>query len=299
MVLLACAAPVAAQSASIDITIRERSGPGGVPPVEPGWHEPPGFTALLDEGWEDYYTERWDRQHPVPPDGCRSPGIRTMDGKVTWIYEAGRMGGSTPCHIAAIEGRREFSGGPYHYTRQEGVMVSANWQGHQSGVNKIRYFTGAESYRGSQMGITLLAGRGQDDLTLAINASGWDPRMGDFASGRLRWDSPDNLASPTLREARFTRGEPHTIELLLYLGTVDPETGSHRRDGWVKAWLDGALVLHFSGFRGPGEHVDGRMVMGGLHISPVWGGVGDVVEETQILSIDHTYISVAEECPSC
>ncbi|MEJ2539366.1 MAG: hypothetical protein P8188_05265 [Gemmatimonadota bacterium] len=143
-------------------------------------------------------------------------------------------------------------------------------------MNKFRYFNDSRASGQAYVGFF-----GVDDgpLLVGIN-SFW---KGPPREARLRWASPANLASPTQDQARVTRGVPHTVETLLYIGTEG------NTDGWVKVWLDGVLILHFQEL---GVITDPeRPFIKGIHYAPVWGGTNDSVPATQTLSVDYSYVS--------
>jgi len=238
-------------------------------PVSPGsgeFHEPDGFRPILDEDWNNFTDENW--YHTIKGEG----NVEISNGRLIWTYAAGMPGGMTPGGKVVKD---NFDHGPYEYQRDEGVILSNNFHGHQSGVNKFRYWTTGNRPR------TYIAFFGTDNnrLTLGMNVGGW--AMGAAA---WRWNSGVNFASPTLEQATVTRGVPHTIETLIYLGTPG---GS---DGWVKAWLNGVLILDFRNI----AILDSSTppVSEQVHFSPVWGGMGDVLPVTQTLSVGHTYVSV-------
>ena len=238
-------------------------------PVSPGsgeFHEPDGFRPILDEDWNNFTDENW--YHTIKGVG----NVEISNGRLVWTYAAGMAGGSTPGGKVVKD---NFDHGPYEYQRDEGVILSNNFHGHQSGVNKFRYWTTGNRPR------TYIAFFGTDNnrLTLGMNVGGW--AMGAAA---WRWNSSINFASPTLEQATVTRGVPHTVETLIYLGTPG---GS---DGWVKAWLNGVLILDFRNI----AILDSSTppVSEQVHFSPVWGGMGDVLPVTQTLSVGHTYVSV-------
>ncbi|HSM03397.1 MAG TPA: Ig-like domain-containing protein [Longimicrobiales bacterium] len=249
-----------------EITVGGGSDPAPDPSPGPGsgpFHEPDGFTTLINESWNawgDWYHVNKDVGH-----------VGLSNGRLVWSYEAGMEGGVPPGGKVVMD---HFPHGPYEYQRDEGVRLSNNFHGHRSGVNKFRYWTTDNRPR------TYIAFIGPDDsrLTLGMNIGGWPE-----GAAALRWNSAENHASPTLEQATVTRGVDHTIETLIYVGTPG------RSDGFVRAWLNGVLILDFrnlaiiaSGTRAEIEQV---------HFAPVWGGVGDVLPNNQTLSVAHTYVS--------
>ena len=238
-------------------------------PVTPGtgeFNEPDDFRAIVDEDWANFSDVGW--YHVIKDVG----NVETRNNRLIWTYQEGMSGGFTPGGKVVKD---HFDHGPYQYQRDQGVVLSNNFHGHQSGVNKFRYWSTGNRAR------AYIAFFGPDNtrLTLGINVGGW--AMGAAA---WRWNSSNNYASPTLEQATVTRGVPHTIETLIYVGT------SGRSDGWVKAWLNGVLILDFRNI----AILDSSTppVLEQIHFAPVWGGMGDVLPATQTLTVDHTYVSV-------
>jgi len=245
-------------------------------PTDPVWggqgthNEPEGFVPIVEEEWESF--EKYDWYHRITNSG----NVEVKDGKLIWTYTAGMNGGHTPGGLVAAELRH----GPYQYHRDEGVLLSENFHGHRSGVNKFRFW----SDEGPR---TIIGFFGSDDtpLMLGINTQGWP-----MPAARLWWNHETNYAAPTRSEARVRRGIPHTIETLIYRGTPG------NADGWVKAWLNGALVLDFRDLAiiREGERLDFSQI----HFAPVWGGTGDQIQEEQSLSVERSYVSVSPDTGS-
>lgn len=227
-------------------------------------HEPDGFVPIVEEEWESF--DRYNWYHRITNSG----NVEVRDGRIVWTYTAGMKGGHTPGGLVAAELRH----GPYQYHRDEGVLLSEHFQGHQSGVNKLRYWSDVNPR-------TYVGFFGADDsrLTLGMNTQGWP-----MGATRIRWNTEGNHAFPTIQQATVARGIPHTIETLIYRGTPG------NADGWVKAWLNGQLILDFRDLAiiREGERLDFSQV----HFAPVWGGTGDVIEREQTLSIERSYVSV-------
>jgi len=242
--------------------LAELQGPSG------SFNEPADFEPVIVEEWQSF--DGYDWWHTATNAGS----TRIVDGRLVWTYPQGKSGGSVP---GAKVTEESIYHGPYAYHRDEGVTLSSNFHGHRSGVNKFRYFPN-ESGRNAD---NMLGFFGADDgeLTIGINTQ-W---AGPHNDRRLRWNYPGNLASPTRAQARVARGQPHTIETLMYLGTPG------NADGWVKLWLNDVLILHIEDLgmvpSGLGPRVRG------VHYAPVWGGTGDVVPATQTLSVERSYVS--------
>jgi len=231
-------------------------------------NEPDGFEPIIEEDWNSFAKYKW--WHQPTNDGT----TEIVNGRLVWTFPKEKKGGSVPGAKVAIDRRHA----PYEYHRDEGVTLSSNFHGHQSGVNKFRFWNPDKS----PAMIVGFFGRDDSDLTLGMNSG---------SLGRLRWNSdgsegPRNHASPTKAQATFTRGVPHTVETLLYIGTPG------NADGWVKAWLDGVLVLDCRNLKFVNEGAE--PVLTTVHFAPVWGGTGDTVPATQTLAVERSYVSVKE-----
>lgn len=231
------------------------------------FNEPDGFEPVIVEEWNSF--DKYDWWHTPTNEGT----TEIVNGRLVWTYPEGKKGGSVPGAKVEQESLRH---GPYQYHRDEGVTISSNFHGHQSGVNKFRYFPNDRGDARSPVGFY---GSNDSELTIGVNSAWFGPNY----DKRLRWNSPENLASPTREQARFTRGVPHTVETLVYVGTPG------NADGWLKLWLDGVLILHIEDL---GMTPSGlRPLLRGVHIAPVWGGIGDIVPATQTLTVERTYVS--------
>jgi len=249
-------------AATADEPINEAGGTNRNP------NEPEGFAPIIVEEWDSFAKYKW--WHQPTNEGT----TEIVNGRLVWSYPQGKKGGSVPGAKVALDLRHA----PYEYHRDEGVMLSSNFHGHRSGVNKFRFWNPDKS----PAMIVGFFGRDDSDLTLGMNSG---------SLGRLRWNSdgsegPRNFASPTKAHATVTRGVPHTIETLLYIGT----TGN--ADGWVKAWLDGVLVIDCRNLKFVNEGAE--PVLTTIHFAPVWGGTGDTVPAPQTLTVERSYVSVKE-----
>jgi uncharacterized protein YjdB len=242
--------------------LAELQGPSGE------FNEPAGFEPVIVEEWESF--DKYDWWHTETNRGS----TRIVNGRLVWTFPEGKQGGSVP-GAKVTQGSLFF--GPYAYQRDEGVTLSSNFHGHSSGVNKFRYFPREDGQHGDN--IIGFFGADDTELTIGVNTQ-W---AGPHNSGRLRWNSEANLASPTRAQARVVRGRPHTVETLIYVGTPG------NADGWLKLWLNGVLILHVEDL-GMTPSDQGPRIRG-AHYAPVWGGVGDVVPATQTLSVERSYIS--------
>ena len=245
-------------------------------------NEPAGFTTALDVPWDTW--------PPGPGRWWWDSGLNgdvSLDGNsnVVWTYPQGMSGGHVPGSKITEESIRF---GPTIYERHEDVVLSPNFHGHSSSVNKFTYFPDSEA---RNVGITLFAGSNDSRLFIGINTGGW---QGKHYDSRLRWNGSanvrrpklPNLASPTQAQAEVFRGRKHTLEVLRHMGSPG------QTDGWVKLWLDGLLILHYDaiGCVWTGDEPYQR----GIHIAPVWGGTGDTVPADQTLSVGRSYYSYGD-----
>ncbi|MEJ2539365.1 MAG: Ig-like domain-containing protein [Gemmatimonadota bacterium] len=245
-----------------EVLVRSSAGPA---PPSGEWNEPSDFVMTVDERWNSFDDLNW--YHGTGMEGS----VETKNGKLVWTYPTGMSGGHTPESPVVLH----YAHGPYQYQRDEGVTLSANFHGHHSAVNKFRFWsdTNPRSYIG-------FFGYDDNQLSIGVNTGDWP-----MGAKRLRWDTPGNYASPTRAQSLVTRGEPHTVESLIYLGTPG------NSDGWLKVWLDGVLILDFRNI-GIIWADSPKPYLTQIHFAPVWGGMGDVVPQTQTLSVDRTYVSV-------
>jgi hypothetical protein len=88
----------------------------------------------------------------------------------------------------------------------------------------------------------------------------------------------DNRNLPTVAQTPVSVGVWHRIELYL--------TWSTTGNGIAKLWLDGVLQIDRADVRWLNGTGFGR-----LHINPIWGGIGGIKLQNDVLEYDHVYVS--------
>ncbi len=265
---------VAAGTASVTATSGGKSATASVtvtPPVVPppggtfggNINEPAGLTlistrmfdAKIESGWLD----RGDAAFSIQPDAAAplSPG---SVGQA--LFRAGMAGGSGPINV-----RREINTLNYHtvYLRFP-FMVSSNWQGHSTGVNKIFFI-----WIGAQPRVFFrMMGSGSGALLPRINLQNDPLDVG-------------TLAGNVDATKAIVRGRWHDVEILMQSNT------SGNADGIVKLWVDGVLVTSYSNieFASATE----SHIWETVSWNPTWGGWGDTVVADMWQRIDSCYIS--------
>jgi hypothetical protein len=164
-----------------------------------------------------------------------------------FTYPVGFIGGAAPA--------TEYYDFPLakHFYANFSWKANANWQGHDSDVNKLAFV-----YLGSGGGDVLLQFYGPPggpyDLRASLELIGADKRF---------------FLVPNVNKDAVQLGDWHQIEWQIeYNTTTNPANGIMR---W---WMDGTLI---------GQYTDILYPTTGLEefqLSPTWGGVGDVKTQT-------------------
>lgn len=175
----------------------------------------------------------------------------------------------------------QSKGGPWQRVRFYGVMLSNNFKGHASGVNKFFFTHDAYGFPkpyiyfvGSGLGSPFYPGiNTQDEATGA--------RAIHYTS-----NPPNNYATATEAQARITRGVRFDLEL-----RWNPGTGN--ADGILEVEKDGILVLdvrNYSLTSSPGP--SGQEIAGG-RVDPTWGGRGltNFIDAAQQIHVDRMTVA--------
>jgi hypothetical protein len=227
------------------------SSPGG----SGQWpHEPDGFVAISDQPWDLLSALGWVVQFGTATLGVDLGAPLSPPGVLAITYPAGFGGGEAPGTLTRtiIPSRNLFVGLWW--------KPSDPWQGHESNVNKIQ-FVFAES--GGDITMVMYGGTGGPFQLRVI------PQFPGL---------PSNWLEPNVANIAVALGEWHRIEWLL-------EYGETIGSGRVRWWLDGELIGDHSGVPFP----DAGLL--DYKISPTWGGVGDVKDQTDFFWFDHVYLS--------
>lgn len=229
------------------------------------------FAAAEEDGWvlNDGYSGGPRFSIGVDASAPMSP---SAIGVIT--YEEGfSAGGATPAQIARSIG--PASDVYFHLA----VFFDANWQGHQSGVNKIMYLVAAGTGSGGDPCFFVARGAGTNTLY-------FEPRVQGSPEGtyNLNYDRVDNGANPAAGDVVIARGGWTDLEVLVRGNT------SGVADGEIHAWVNGVKTHEFTGLEllSPGSRFDN------LRWEPVWGGQGTTpVAQEMVMAMDHIYASVA------
>ena len=268
------------RSGHAEVTVSAPGAPRVIVSVRGGrpdeTHEPAGYRLVSErafrtkaagrtdtsgsEGWDAY--EHQEEGFSIVPDPTApksQPGVGQMR------YGAGFRDGSSPAQA--------YNGLPAGTTRlylSFWMKLSANWQPHESGINKIFHLW--------------LGSPSQNRVFLSFY--GQDPQALRFTVHTQA--TPDGARNYTqnLGSGRVTRaGVWQRYEVLLVMNTPGVA------DGEAHAWVDGQPVLAARTLRlvRAGESA----VLNDVQWSPTWGGnSGALVRETMYMWLDHAYLSV-------
>jgi len=230
-------------------------------PVSPAWpNEPAGFTVVEDTGWEAGTLGSWYRVFTSADKPIGVNAISTSligESKALQIdYPAGHVGGGGTelrYDIASANQSREIYVGYY-------VQVNPQWQGHNSGINKMLYLhDGYPNFAAMWYEMYGVAGDPLDFYV--VNQSGSGP-AGFHA----------NVTPVT-----FTRGGWHKVEIYQKQGASN--------NGIVRVWVNGVRTIDRS-------DVDTRDApFDNVTISGIWGGVDDRKTQADYMRFDHIHIS--------
>ncbi len=247
--------------------------PGGVEghPNEPaGFHSVSArsFDVVGEHGW---YDRTDDDNYSVGVADTQAPSSHV--GRVR--FWKGMTGGRSPVSTAT---RLDFSPRSNVYV-SFWLKLDANWQGHQSGVNKILFITDP-SYGGGGDPVYIAAyGGGDGPLELQIRLQGpYDEGSLGNGSANLR---------PNTGNGELIRGQWHHVELLLRMNKES------QNDGTAIGWLDGRKVIEYTDVKYIGDS-------GAVHSfdnvrwGPVWGGVDDVIATDMYMFLDDFYVATSD-----
>lgn len=242
-----------------------------------------GYTALTDRAFNALDEENWtdadgtganpatltittDATAPISPSGI---------GRVTYplAYTAG--GSSSQCVSATCPA---FSKTKFYL--RYAIKFSANFQSHESGVNKIFYMTSPSGGAGDPF---YCEARGAGALLrFGVTRQGIGAQALFLYNGCAQL-SLSNEVTPTSEQAELTRGTWHEIELHIDGGTAG------NADGAIHAWNNGVKILQYTNVQCLGS---GWSPFNSIRLEPIWGGIGsNDVDAEMWFDVDHVYIS--------
>lgn len=235
-------------------------------------NEPEGYQLISSRHFDHKAEGNWsDATSDNYAVGVVDEGAASaLTGRVK--FPAGMSGGISPVSVATA---LNFTGRSELYV-QFWVKFDDNWQGHDSGVNKILLLTD-ESYGGGGDPVVIAAyGTNGGPLTLQVRLQG--PGSEQSASS-----GSANL-KPNLEAGSIERGQWHRVELVLVMNS------GTNSDGQVHAWLDGDKVIEYRDVRvedasGSNHRFDN------VRWGPIWGGANDAVESDMYMWMDDIHVS--------
>jgi hypothetical protein len=237
--------------------------PQGQPPAGAWPNLPSGFRTLADQSFNAPLSGLWsliwndlglgglstDAGAPFSPSGV-----------MQFRYPSGFPAGESPGTVLIkLGGQRRLYVGLWW-------KASANWQGHDSHVNKIQFLFPPDGNGDIYMAAYGPPG-GPYDLTVNLQLVNADTR---------NWLKPNVGGGGN---GRVTMGEWHRIEWLVDYGTEGVHNGTMR---W---WLDGKLVGDYRDILYPVLKLDNYKV------APTWGGMGGSKTQTDYYWYDHVYVA--------
>jgi hypothetical protein len=229
-------------------------------------HEPSGMTPVSERSFSalrENWTEDFDgipERIVLDGNGPHSPG-----SAMQFVFREGASGGGE----LRNRGTETFPPQDVLYVYLT-WKLSANWQGHESLVNKQFYIRTANPIGAGWNTYVLAKGRNADPLRLWVHTQ-------DSPTG----DNP--IYPPNVGDGTLNRGQWYEFEFVFTANTPGA------RDGRLEVWKNGVKVIDVGTFgpvdvgEGPGFSAFGW--------APIWGGLGDVIEQEMYSFLDHIYIS--------
>lgn len=223
-------------------------------------HEPAGYAAVTNRLFTDLGDAGWgynESSHFSIVEDASTPGGCCTAAEVR--FPRGWKGGTSPMVSWHDGPQSEEIYISFH------LKLSENWQGHDSGVNKLGFVWIHDN------AAVYFSAQGTGDGTIR-------PRI------RLQ-DVPDGARNlePNVSDAVVERGQWHRWEIQLVSNTP----GSP--DGIARIWLDGVLVSDHTDVRYSGASQ--ANVWQHVFWYPVWGGMDDAVHDDMSLRISDYYAS--------
>lgn len=187
-------------------------------------------------------------------------------------YWAGMEGGISPASTATafkFDGRSELY---IHFW----IKFDDDWQGHDSGGNKIMFVTD-ESFGGAGDPV-YVATYGADSAALQLQI-----RLQGPGSHKSLSSGSANL-KPNVGPGTISRGQWHRVEIVLVMNS------GTTYDGEAHVWLDGQKSLEYRDVLFEDSDSSNHR-FDNVRWGPVWGGTGDTVEAEMFMWMDDLYVS--------
>lgn len=235
----------------------------------PRLNEPDGFEFMTSRQFDEYDENGWkDRHHG------RTQKIE--DGVMRITFPTGFKGGSAPGQAAAFFGGKGGLGQVY---LAFDYLLSANWQGHGSGMNKIWFFNGPET--GNTIATVKAYGEpGATQFPVQVTVK----QTENAVVGRRSTNLMPNRGGPKLK-----RGTQHLVEIVIKMNSA-----SGRHDGELHIWVDGVRTHEYTPANGKGVNwweKERQSRIGQVKWTPVWGGIGRTVSQRMYAEMSHAYVS--------
>jgi hypothetical protein len=262
-------------TSTITATVENKSGSVGITVTV----EPVGMTVITDRpfncmlvvGCESDWNWFGNAQPTIVSDET-APKSPPSVARIT--YSAGFVGGSGQGQTCRLSlGKRTIYMSAW-------LQLSANFEGHPTGANKLFYIATNNDQ-------TFLLPEAEGTYTgplyprfvLQNLAGPYQDQGGVFATtiGRLQ-----NVSTGV----QIVRGRWHRFEYVLVNNTPGVADGS------IDAWQDGVKTFHVPGIMFvPADANGNRANWGSVCWQPIWGGEGGLALNTFFMELDHLYIS--------
>lgn len=234
-------------------------------------NEPVGATFITERSFDTDPEDSWgafsNSNASIVSDGT-APKSPSNVGRAT--YPEGHPGG-TASHSCSLVWSRDkgisvMTTVYIHYW----VKYSSNWQGHDSGVNKLLFVKGQENGNLLNSPIIMTKGFNTGPLRLEIRTQSLH-----FPNRNLL----ENVGS-----VNMTRDQWHEIEIILVMNSADGVA-----DGEAHGWVNGTKVIEYTDVI-HGDSAESS-TWRAIHWNPTWGGTGDVTVAEMWHQLDHIYVS--------
>lgn len=241
-------------------------------------NEPSGMTTISDNpfdvaepsGWS--LTNHYGTLEIVGTSDCGTAPISPSNlGR--FQYTIGEDDGA-PAQL----GRSGFGYRTFYW--DAAFCIDDDWQGHQSDVNKLAYTVDTSSGLGGPPFYTDFRCTNLNTCNIRIT------RQAAAEGGALDFecDLGSNVLGDTCgSEAEVARGEWVRLEVLIVLATPG------NSDGTLDVWINEAHALDFNNVSSTKSTWDGQIK--NFQLNPIWGGTGDLIEETMYMWWDNLYLS--------